>query len=55
MSIPAGPGGGAEKRFGGGPQASGPVPLIATPGLATDAPDEGSGPAPVEAGPVCST
>ena len=41
-SSPAGPGGGVEKRSGEGLRA-GPVVLIATPGLATDAPDEGSG------------
>src|SRR5262245_14953902 len=41
-SSPAGPGGGVEKRSGEGLRSS-PVVLIATPGLATDAPDEGSG------------
>jgi hypothetical protein len=50
MNIPAGPDAGVENRSEGGARAAGLVRLIATPGLAPDAPDEGSGPAPVEAG-----
>jgi len=40
MVIPAGPGGGVEIGSGGGLWGPGPVRLIATPGPATDAPDE---------------